>query len=84
MAANGWFLQFLADMTEVPVERPACAETTIAGAAFLAGLGSGVFGSLNDIKAAWSRDFRANPKISRATRESLLGGWRKAVARIAG
>ncbi len=84
MAANNWFLQFLADMTDVPVERPACAETTVAGAAFLAGLGSGVFGSLNDIKAAWSLDFRASPKIARAARGALLEGWRKAVACVAG
>ena len=84
MAANGWFLQFLSDMTNVPVERPVCAETTVAGAAFLAGLGCGLFGSLNDIKAAWTLDFRASPKIARATRESLLSGWRKAVARVSG
>lgn len=84
MAANKWFLQFLADMTDVPVERPACTETTVAGAAFLAGLGSGLYGSLSDIKAAWSLDFRASPKIARATREELLAGWRKAVARVAG
>lgn len=84
MAANNWFLQFLADMTDIPVERPACTETTVAGAAFLAGLGSGLFGSLNDIKAAWTLDFRASPKIARATRETLLDGWRKAVARVSG
>ena len=84
MAANTWFLQFLADMTDVPVERPASAETTVAGAAFLAGLGSSVFGSLNDIKAAWTLDFRASPKISRTTRAALLDGWHKAVARVSG
>ena len=84
MAANGWFLQFLADMTGVTVERPSCAETTVAGAAFLAGLGSGLFNSMNDIKAAWTLDFRASPKIARARKDDLLAGWRKAVARVSG
>ncbi len=84
MAANRWFLQFLADMTDVPVERPACAETSVAGAAFLAGLGCGVFGSLDDIKAAWTLDFRASPKVAHGARDALLSGWRKAVARVAG
>ncbi len=84
MAANGWFLQFLADMTGVPVERPSCTETTVAGAAFLAGLGCGLFSSMSDIKAAWSLDFRASPKIARAQRDALLAGWRKATARVAG
>ena len=53
-------------------------------AAFLAGLGCGVFGSLDDIKAAWTLDFRASPKIAHGTRDALLSGWRKAVACVAG
>ena len=45
MVQNDWFLQFLADILEVPVERPVNAESTVLGAAYLAGLGAGVFES---------------------------------------
>ena len=82
MAANSWFLQFLADICAVPVERPSCAETTVLGAAFLAGLGAGVFSSLEEIKAAWNRDFCAVPKLASGHRDALLAGWHKAVARV--
>jgi glycerol kinase len=84
MAANGWFLQFLADMTDIPVERPSSSETTAAGAAFLAALGAGLFTSIEDVKAAWSLEFRAVSKIAPAHRDQLLAGWHKAVARAAG
>jgi glycerol kinase len=84
MAANGWFLQFLADMTDISVERPSCAETTAAGAAFLAGLGVGLFTSIEDVKTAWSLEFRAVSKITPARRDQLLAGWHKAVVRTAG
>ncbi len=83
MAANGWFLQFLADVTGITVERPSCAETTAAGAAFLAGLGAGLFASMDDVKAAWSLDFRAVSKTTPGHREELLAGWRKAIAHAA-
>ncbi|MHB1205644.1 MAG: FGGY-family carbohydrate kinase, partial [Rhodospirillaceae bacterium] len=83
MAANGWFLQFLADVTGITVERPSCSETTAAGAAFLAGLGAGLFASMDDVKAAWSLDFRAVSKTTPGHREELLAGWRKAIARAA-
>ncbi len=79
MIANNWLLQFLADITEVPVERPVYAETTVLGAAFLAGLGANVFGSLGDISAAWKLDFRATPQMRADQRQSLLAGWQAAV-----
>jgi glycerol kinase len=84
MAANRWFLQFLADATNIPVERPSCSETTVVGAAFLAGLGAGLFRSRDEVKTAWSLDFRASPKIASERRDQLLAGWRRAVARAAG
>ena len=82
MAANNWLLQFLADIVQVPVERPAYGETTVLGAAFLAALGCGLFRSLDDVKAAWKLDFRAVPRMPAPTRERLLTGWRDAVARV--
>ncbi len=79
MIANNWLLQFLADITGIPVERPVYAETTVLGAAFLAGLGRGLFSSLDEIKAAWRLDFRAAPRMAEAQRRTLLEGWQSAV-----
>ena len=82
MIANNWLLQFLADITGVPVERPVYAETTVLGAAFLAGLGRGIFSSLDEIKAAWRLDFRASPHMPEAQRQSLLDGWQSVVGSV--
>ncbi len=82
MIANTWLLQFLSDITQVPVERPVYAETTVRGAAFLAGLGCGLFGSLDDITAAWGLDFRADPHMPETQRRVLLEGWQDAVRRV--
>ncbi len=82
MTANAWLLQFLADIAEIPVERPANGETTVLGAAFLAALGCGIFQSLNDIKAAWQLSFRAVPRMPAERRKSIVAGWQDAVARV--
>lgn len=82
MVANKWLMQKLADVTGLAVERPVYGETTVLGAAFLAGLGAGLFGSLDDIKAAWKLDFSAHPQLAPARREALLAGWRTAVGRV--
>jgi glycerol kinase len=82
MAANRWLLQFLADVTALPVERPVYGETTVLGAAFLAGLGIGLFPSLQAVEEAWCLDFRAKPDGLAAQRQARLQGWRTAVARV--
>ncbi|MEE2691871.1 MAG: glycerol kinase GlpK [Pseudomonadota bacterium] len=84
MVANDWLMQFLADILAMPVERPVVMETTALGAAFLAGLQAGLVGSTNDIAAIWRRDARFEPKMKAGERDSLLGGWRKAVERTLG
>ena len=81
MAANDWFCQFLADMLQAPVERPAVLETTALGAAFLAGLAVGVYGGIADVAAHWRGERRFEPTMSLATRATLLTGWRKALGR---
>jgi glycerol kinase len=81
MAANAWLCQFLADMLDVPVERPANLETTALGAAFLAGLATGVWADLPALSKTWSVADRFEPKLNRNRREALLAGWRDAVAR---
>jgi glycerol kinase len=75
-------LQFLADILGAPVERPRVAETTALGAAFLAGLGAGLYGSLDDIARVWQRDRRFEPMMATAERERLVARWRQLVARV--
>ncbi len=82
MVANNWFCQRLADLTGLPVERPKVTETTALGAAYLAGLGAGLFDDFSDIAKGWALDRRFDPHISAAARDSLYEGWNKAVARI--
>ncbi|MBY0508637.1 MAG: glycerol kinase GlpK [Rhodospirillaceae bacterium] len=82
MIANNWLLQFLADITQIPVERPVYTETTVLGAALLAGLGCGLFASVTDIQAAWRLDFRAMPRMDEKRRAGLLSGWQDAVSRV--
>ncbi|MDX2142765.1 MAG: glycerol kinase GlpK [Rhodospirillaceae bacterium] len=84
MSANGWLLQYLADITGVPVERPVYRETTVLGAAFLAGLGAGLFSSLADVESAWQRDVRAAPRMTARERETTLAAWADAVRRVRG
>ena len=81
MAANDWLCQFLADMLQAPVERPAGVETTALGAAFLAGLAVGVWPGLDALSATWALDRRFEPRMGAAQRERMLAGWRDAVRR---
>jgi glycerol kinase len=82
MAVNDWAMQFLADVLDLPVERPTVTETTALGAASLAGLQAGMFASLDEVAAAWRRDRRFEPAMENATRDRLLAGWKTAVGRV--
>jgi len=81
MAANNWLCQFLADILQAPVERPASVETTALGAAFLAGLGTGVWSSLDEVSATWALDRRFEPDMKAEQRQQMLDGWQRAVQR---
>ncbi len=81
MAANDWLCQFLTDILEVPVERPQNLETTALGAAFLAGLATGVWADLEAIARTWKRRDLFEPKMRDAERRQLIAGWRDAVGR---
>ncbi|GIW45530.1 MAG: glycerol kinase 2 [Candidatus Binatia bacterium] len=80
-AANDFLLQFQADILAVPVDRPASVETTALGAAFLAGLGAGVWkpGQLERLRR---RDRVFRPRMRAEQRELLYQGWRRAVAAV--
>lgn len=82
MVKNDWFCQRLADLTGLPVERPMVTETTALGAAYLAGLASGVFRDFADVARAWALDRRFAPELGGSTRDALYEGWGKAVARV--
>ena len=81
MAANDWLCQFLADMLEVPVERPIHLETTALGAAFHAGLATGVWPDLAALGRTWSQGRMFTPAMKAADRERLIAGWQQAVRR---
>ena len=82
MVQNDWFLQFLADVLGLSVERPINVESTALGAAYLAGLCAGVFDSTEAIAAKWERDVVFDPKMSSDQRGTLLDGWKAAVNRV--
>ena len=82
MVANDWFLQFLADVLDVPVERPENVESTVLGAAYLAGYQAGVVASPADIANLWRRDALFEPAMQAAQRSRLLEGWNDAVSRV--
>lgn len=82
MVANDWFLQFLADVLGVPVERPGNVESTVLGAAYLAGYQAGVFSSPADIASLWEREALFEPVMEDAQRARLLAGWQDAVSRV--
>jgi glycerol kinase len=81
MAANAWLCQFLADIMQVPVERPRHLETTALGAAFHAGLATGVWPDLDALSRIWARQDEFRPEIAPDRRKSLIAGWKRAVAK---
>lgn len=81
MTANSWLCQFLADILQVPVERPQNLETTALGAALLAGLATGVWSGLEALSATWHRKDRFEPRMDPDLRSRLLAGWQDAVGR---
>jgi len=82
MVGNNWFLQFLADILDTPVERPVNVESTVLGAAYLAAFGAGILKSSEQISKNWRYDTRFEPSMSSDRRGQLLDGWQAAVSRI--
>jgi glycerol kinase len=76
---NDLLMQFQADLLDVPVERPRMVETTAFGAAFLAGLATGVWKDREEIRRAWKVAKRFEPKMKATEREAFLAKWRRAV-----
>jgi len=79
MAANAWLCQFLADILNVPVERPQNLETTALGAALLAGLATGIWPDLAALAQLWVKKDAFQPQMVAETRISLIAGWQRAI-----
>lgn len=80
-ARNDLLLQIQADVLGVPVVRPRNIETTALGAAYLAGLGSGLWSSTDELKVKWQIDRVFEPGISRDERDARYATWQRAVER---
>ena len=79
--ANDLLMQFQADLLGVPVVRPRTTETTALGAAYLAGLATGVWRTSAEIAAQWQRERVFTPRMSRDEAKARLAGWLRAVER---
>ena len=78
---NNLLMQFQADILNVPVVRPKISETTAWGAACLAGLAVGIWKDKKELASLWQADQRFEPAMAAAKRDTLLSGWKEAVAR---
>jgi glycerol kinase len=81
MVYNELLMQFQADVLGVPVIRPTVAETTALGAAYAAGLATGFWKEVEDLRANWGKDKEWTPKMDPTKRDTLYKGWLKAVTR---
>ena len=81
MTENDWLMQFLADIIDVPVDRPVVRETTALGAAMLALLQSDASITLDDLASRWQRDANFAPSMDKVQRSSLIAGWNLAMKR---
>jgi len=79
-AANDFLLQHLADVLGLPVERPHAIQASALGAAYLAGLATGVWHSLDEVKHAWRSGRIFEPRWSQDQRDSTFRNWQKAIA----
>lgn len=81
MAGSDWTMQRLADLLDAPVDRPAIRETTALGAAYLAGLHTGIYAPPEDFAKNWSLEQRFTPLLSAEERDRKYAGWKDAVKR---
>lgn len=78
-SANNFLMQTQANLSNAPVKRPQCVETTAMGAAYLAGIAVGYWENKEEVLTNWAIDRVFEPDIDEAVREKMLRGWNKAV-----
>jgi glycerol kinase len=81
-AKNDFLMQFQSDILGIPVERPVVLETTALGAALLAGLTTGFWKNKEELTHLWKQGASFTPQMGSDRRETLYGGWKKAVSRV--
>src|ERR1017187_7581196 len=81
MVENNLLMQFQADILDRTVVRPAVKETTALGAAYAAGLATGFYASVEDLRSRWAVDHTWRPAMDALRRERMYGFWKKAVVR---
>ena len=81
MASSNWTMQFLADILDSTIDRPAVLETTALGAAWLAGQYAGVWDNAEAFSKSWKLDQQFTSQINSESREIKIKGWKKAVQR---
>ena len=82
-SANNYLMQTQSDLSDAPVQRPRCVETTAMGAAYLAGLAVDYWKDLEEIRKNWAVDRTFTAEIPPEVRKKRLNGWKKAVRRTA-
>ena len=81
MSASDWFVQRLADILGIPVDRPAVNESTALGVAYLAGFQAGVYPAKEEFSRAWRLGRSFQPGMTEDKRAASLAGWRDVLAR---
>ncbi|NKW71406.1 glycerol kinase GlpK [Rhodobacteraceae bacterium R_SAG10] len=81
MTASDWTMQFLADITGAPVDRPRVLETTALGVAWLAGMRAGLYPGQAECAKNWALERRFEPVMAKAQRDERYAGWKDAVRR---
>jgi glycerol kinase len=82
LVKNEFMCQFLSDMLNIQVDVPKSVETTALGAAYLAGIGCGIFKSLQEIEAQWAQHQTYRPTIPQEKSDDFYKGWQKNISRL--
>ena len=82
MINNNNFLQSLSDVTQVKIIKPENIETTSLGAAYLAGLNSGLINNINEIKRFWKKNQEAKPKTNKIIMQKRINNWKKTIKNL--
>ncbi len=82
MISNQWLTQCLADILNLPVQKPIQTETTALGAAYLAGLHCGIYDSFDDLSKNWQQKEEYLPRMDKSLRQQKIAGWLKAVSKV--
>ncbi|GAA6134278.1 glycerol kinase GlpK [Oceaniserpentilla sp. 4NH20-0058] len=82
MVVNDWVVQFLSDILDLTIERPAVTETTALGAAFLAGICAGIYKDMDEVSQLWQKQAQFSPLMNDDERSVLYNGWLDTVSRV--